>query len=126
MQSMKELRQLLESVNRKSYPAYKSTKGSYQFGTYVLHIDRVQGDPFAAPSRLRVTVKEEQAGFPDEFYAKEPERIALCDDLLRRFKTAIDQFSFRAKGSGKSGIITVSRCGQEVISRSACQVCRGD
>lgn len=126
MQSMKELRQLLESVNRKSYPAYKSTKGSYQFGAYVLHIDRVQGDPFAAPSRLRVTVKEEQAGFPAEFYAKEPERIALCDDLLRRFKTAIDQFSFRAKGSGKSGIITVSRCGQEVISRSACQVCRGD
>ena len=49
-----QLKQMLASINRKSYPAYKSLKGSYDFGTHVLTIDHVQGDPFAFPSHLSV------------------------------------------------------------------------
>ena len=42
----------LHMVNRKHiYPAYKDTKGSYGFGSYMLSIDHVQGDPFASPSK---------------------------------------------------------------------------
>ena len=51
MQSANDLKQLLFSINHKSYPAYKSTRGAYQFPRYTLSIDHVQGDPFAAPSR---------------------------------------------------------------------------
>ena len=47
-----DLKDLLFRINRKSYPAYKDTKGSYRFPGYVLSIDHVQGDPFAAPSKL--------------------------------------------------------------------------
>ena len=45
MQSAIQLQELLRSINRKSYPAYKSLKGVYQFQKYILAIDHVQGDP---------------------------------------------------------------------------------
>lgn len=47
MKSADDLRQLLQNIDRKSYPAYKGTKGVYRFGKYALGIDHVQGDPFA-------------------------------------------------------------------------------
>ena len=50
MQSDRELREQLRNIDHKSYPQYKSLKGSYRFPKYILHIDHVQGDPFAAPS----------------------------------------------------------------------------
>ena len=56
MQSSEQLRELLHSVNRKSYPAYKSLKGTYQFKGYILSIDHVQGDPFASPSHISVRI----------------------------------------------------------------------
>mgnify|MGYP000500137598 CR=1 FL=1 len=54
MQSSNQLQDMLHSINRKSYPAYKSLKGAYQFNKYVLSIDHVQGDPFASPSHISV------------------------------------------------------------------------
>ena len=63
-----DLKDLLFRINRKSYPAYKDTKGSYRFPGYVLSIDHVQGDPFAAPSKLSLHIKGAQAGFPEALY----------------------------------------------------------
>ena len=122
MQTSEQLRNLLISVDRKSYPAYKSLRGSYQFPDYQLSIDHVQGDPFASPSHLTITVSQKKAGFPEEYLKDELCRTSLADFLLRQFSKEISRFSFRAKGSGKSGLISVSRCGQEVLSRTACQV----
>ena len=51
MQTSSQLQTLLRSIHRKSYPAYKSLKGFYQFEQYILSIDHIQGDPFAAPSQ---------------------------------------------------------------------------
>ena len=34
-------------------------QGSYDFGNFTLHIDYVQGDPFASPSRIRVVVPQQ-------------------------------------------------------------------
>ncbi|MFR3031617.1 MAG: ABC-ATPase domain-containing protein, partial [Blautia sp.] len=53
MNTATQLRSQLASINRKSYPAYKSLKGSYDFQRYILHIEHVQGDPFASPSNIR-------------------------------------------------------------------------
>ena len=50
MKSAAELEKNLMSINRRSYPAYKDLRGSYQFQGYQLNIDHVQGDPFASPS----------------------------------------------------------------------------
>lgn len=117
-----ELRELLKKIDRKGYPAYKETRGQYQFPGYVLSIDHVQGDPFAAPSKVSVQVKGAQAGFAKELYDKVHKRIALQDYLLRQFGKEVAGFAFQAKGSGKSGLMSVSRPGQEILERSACSI----
>lgn len=120
MQSANDLKQLLFNINHKSYPAYKSARGAYQFPNYILSIDHVQGDPFAAPSRVSIHVTGKTAAFPPSLYDTYEKRIALQDYLLRQFARAIAPYSFRAKGSGKSGLLGVSRCGQEILERTAC------
>lgn len=122
MQTAAELRSLLNRIDRRGYPAYKDARGTYQFPNYILSIDHVQGDPFAAPSRLSILVKGRAAGFPPELCDRPHRWIALQDQLTRRFGAAAERFSFQAKGSGQSGLIAVSRCGQEVLERTACRL----
>lgn len=122
MKTSDDLRQLLTSIDRKGYPAYKGTKGAYRFGNYILTIDHVQGDPFAAPSRLHIEVPGKAAGFPERLYDKKHKRIALQDHITRQFARQTAEYSFQAKGSGKSGILSVTRCGQEILERSACTI----
>lgn len=125
MKSSNELRTLLRSIDRKSYPAYKSLSGAYQFGNFALVIDHVQGDPFASPSSIHVEVAAKDAGFPAAYWEKNCGRIALEDYLIRQFSAQIEAYNFKAKGSGKSGLISITRCGQEVLERSACQISQG-
>ena len=122
MQSSTELRSLLNRIDHRGYPAYKDTKGAYQFPGYILSIDHVQGDPFASPSKVSVRVAGRTAGFPQELYGGDHQRIALQDELTRQFGRRAEQFAFKAKGSGKSGLISVSRCTQEVLERTACRI----
>ena len=122
MQTSTDLKNLLKRIDHRGYPAYKDTKGMYRFPGYVLSIDHVQGDPFASPSKVSVHVKGATAGFPKELYCGDCQRIALQDDLTRRFGMLAGKHAFQAKGSGKSGLISVSRCGQEVLERTACRI----
>lgn len=122
MQNASELKTQLQEIHRKSYPAYKSLKGSYRFRDYILHIDHVQGDPFASPSHIRIQISHKTACFPVSYYKDTLTRVTLADYLTRQFETQVGRYTFRAKGSGKSGLISVSHCGQEVLSRSACDI----
>lgn len=122
MKRAEDLRDLLQKIDRRGYPAYKETAGAYRFPNYVLSIDHVQGDPFASPSKVSVIVSGEESGFLKEHYDSPWRRAALQDMLIRRFYQKADGFSFQAKGSGKSGMIAVSRPGQKILERSACQI----
>ena len=122
MKNSEELRQQLRSINRKSYPAYKGLKGLYHFGNYILSIDHVQGDPFASPSHVSIQISHRDTGFPVEYYKDTLTGTTLCDYLTRQFEKQVSQYSFRAKGSGKSGLLTVSHCGQDILSRTACEI----
>jgi len=122
MQSARELQNQLRSIDHKSYPAYKALRGSYQFNGYQLNIDHVQGDPFAAPSHVSVFVPMKAAGFPGFCLKDDLTRNALADHLARQFGAQVNHFTFKAKGSGKSGLISVTHCGQEVLCRTACEV----
>ncbi len=115
-----DLRECLHRIDHKGYPAYKDTKGQYQFGGYILSIDHVQGDPFAAPSKVSVIVAGKQAGFDESLYDTAWKRVALQDVILRKLAAKVHAYSFKAKGSGKSGLISVSNPGQEILERSAC------
>lgn len=120
MYKIQDLKKQLDSIHKKSYPAYKSLAGEYDFGLYVLSIDHVQGDPFAAPSHLTIKISQKNAGFPADFRKDQVTTTALCDYLLRIFSRETNKFSHEAKGSGKSGLISVTKPGQEVLERSSC------
>ena len=122
MKTNDDLRRLLLSIDRRGYPAYKETRGKWSFGNYILSIDHVQGDPFASPSNVSVTVPGRIARFPQEYTAPGHRLITLQDMLLRLFGREIRGRERRRDGSGKSGLIDVSSPGQEVLERTACRV----
>ena len=121
MKSAQDLRRLLESIYRKGYPAYKDTRGSYDFTDYVLSIDHVQGDPFASPSKLSVFIPLKRAAYPGGYFDAPHKQTALEDYLVRQFCQEIAKYNFKAKGSGKSGLIATSHPGPEILSRTACE-----
>ena len=121
MKSAQDLRRLLESIDRKGYPAYKDTRGSYDFTDYVLSIDHVQGDPFASPSKLSVFIPLQRAAYPGGYFDAPHKQTALEDYLVRQFCQEIAKYNFKAKGSGKSGLIATSHPGPEILSRTACE-----
>lgn len=122
MDSQRELEQILHKIHRRGYPAYKEIRGEYRFPFYTLSIDHVQGDPFASPSRLSLRLTGTQAAFPRELYETPCRRIALQDELIRRFAAGAKKESFRVKGSGHSGLIATSQCTQQVLERTACRI----
>ncbi|MEO1070616.1 MAG: ABC-ATPase domain-containing protein, partial [Cyanobacteria bacterium J06638_6] len=111
----------LYRLDGKGYGAYKTLKGEYDYGDFVLHIDHVQGDPFAAPSRVRVVVPQAIAGFPPALWDLPCRAIALADYLTRGFYR-VAQGQERRSGSGKSGQIAIVRPSQAVLDRSAARV----
>ena len=122
MKNKEDLKKELIKIDHKSYGMYKTLGGSYSYGNYILHIDHVQGDPFASPSHISVKLTHRDTGFPAEYYKDTLTRITLGDFLNRQFEQQISRYTFRAKGSGKSGLISVSHCSQEVLARTACEV----
>lgn len=122
MKHKSELQKLLFSLNKKSYPAYKSLQGDYNFDDFELSICHVQGDPFASPSDLDIFIAHKTAGFPAELFSSAHRKTALEDYLLRLFSAALERFSFKAKGSGKSGLLSTTKPGQEILKRTACEI----
>lgn len=119
MNKIEELRRVLQRINHKSYGMYKNLAGSYDCGRYMLHIDHVQGDPFASPSRLRFEIRKNNHGFPEEYWQEKHRKLALEDQVLRRFNGFLRKMDRGTKGSGKSGRITTCRTGQKVLERIA-------
>jgi predicted ABC-class ATPase len=116
MTTIQNLHQLLLRLDQQSYKAYKQITGSYQFPGFTLIIDHVQGDPFAAPSRLRVIIP--QAGFPAELYRSPSREIALRDYLNRQFDQ-VASGTRAQRGSGKSGLIAIAPPRPQVLERTA-------
>ncbi|MEG4490969.1 ABC-ATPase domain-containing protein [Microcoleus sp. D3_18_C4] len=110
-------RHLLQLDNR-GYKAYKDIQGNYDFSEFTLIIDYVQGDPFASPSKFRVIVPPNIAQIPREHFNSRSREIALRDYLTRQFDQAAHSISSK-RGTGKSGMIAVTRFGQEVLERTS-------
>ncbi len=122
MKTSEELRRQLKQIDHKGYKAYKVLEGEYEFGAYRLCIDHVQGDPFATPSRVRIVYKN-QRNIPAELFEGGHRRTAAEDYLLRRFHRTLRAVnSGGRRGSGKSGLVTACRPGQEVLETSAMRI----
>ena len=66
MKPLAELERTLDRIDGCGYRAYKELQGSYGANNFVLHVDHVQGDPFAAPSRLRAVVPHSVSGIDQQ------------------------------------------------------------
>jgi predicted ABC-class ATPase len=119
MKSAQDLNRSLQRIDGRGYKAYKSIQGVYDFTTYVLFIDYVQGDPFASPSRIRVRIPQNVATFPDDTFKTKSREVALRDYVTRAFYSASRKFCKGRRGTGKSGIISIDRPGQEVLERTS-------
>lgn len=119
MRNSEELRKKLISIDGRGYKAYKDLEGQYKFKDYILSIDHVQGDPFASPSRVRVIVDQNVAKIPMELIDKKYKNIAVADYITREFYSNIYKKGEKIFGSGKSGLISISKCTQEVLERTS-------
>jgi len=118
MTNQENLRQLLLQLDNRGYKAYKAIQGSYEFPDFTLIVDRVQGDPFASPSQVRVQLPQSVAGFPRNLYQSHSREIALRDYLTRQFDHAARDISSR-RGTGNSGLIAITHVGQSVLERTS-------
>jgi predicted ABC-class ATPase len=109
-------------MDGKGYKSYMSLQGSYKGEWFQLHVDYVQGDPFAQPSRVRLEVPQSVAKCEREWYESESRKIALEDFLTREVAKAILSTANGTNGSGKSGLIMVDSPGQEILSRTSVKV----
>jgi predicted ABC-class ATPase len=129
--SAEELRRILRRIDGRGYRVYKEIRGHYDLGDLSLHIDHVQGDPFAAPSKLRVRAPMAVAKLPADLFEARVRRLGLADFLAREVHGAIhkrrpaggggrgEHRDREQRGSGKRGLISIDAGGQEVLERSA-------
>jgi len=116
---MNRLRELLRQIDGHGYKAYKQLAGNYDFGSFRLSIDHVQGDPFALPSRISIFVETARHGLPAQLWSNRTRQTALEDVLGRAVARAIEQHVQGGRGTGRSGAIEIATSGQQVLRRNA-------
>ncbi len=121
MRNQDDLRRILQRIDGRGYKAYKDIQGQYRFPQFTLFVDYVQGDPFAAPSRLRLQVPQPVADYSVQLFANKSRRLGLESYLALTFQAACRTVAGKS-GSGKSGLIQIDAPGQEVLGRTAVSV----
>lgn len=116
-----ELGALLHGLDGRGYKAYSAVAGGWTFEGFTLHVDHVQGDPFAAPSRMRALVPAASAALPPASYTNRSRALGTAAFLARALLRAA-RGAPRSRGSGRSGEIEVEAPGQEVLLQTAVQV----
>lgn len=119
--SKDSLKQTLLRIDGRGYKAYKDIRGVYDYGRFTLHIDYVQGDPFASPSRFRVRVPQAVAAYPTVTFVPASRKVGLENYLATTFAQAAKLVSSK-RGSGKSGLLLIDAPSQALLARTAVTV----
>jgi predicted ABC-class ATPase len=114
---MQRLRATLDRIDRKGYGAYRDLSGSRDFGSFALFVDRVQRDPFAPPSLIRVRTRENP--FDPTLFENPVRKIAFEDFLTRSVDREIRRVVRGNRGSGGSGRVEIQRTSQVVLPRTS-------
>ncbi len=122
MRQGKDLASILRRIDGKGYKAYKDILGDYDMGTCTVHIDKVQSDPFAPPSRMRVTIPQKRAAIPEELLATPVRCTAAEDFLTRSFARVIKELRKSEKGPDKSKALGIDEPGQEILPRTSMRI----
>ncbi len=143
------LRRELHRIDGRPYPAYRDLGGRWSLSQFTLEIRRVQGDPFAAPSRMAVILSPSRAGFDPSLLRSSARRTGVACLLARSFAARARTMARgaaaegeppdrrqrgqrgrrqpgggrgRRGGSGRSGEIAMADPGQVVIPNTAVQI----
>ncbi len=119
---MDKLKQLLHALNGKGYKSYKQIKGCYRFPGHTLEFDHIQGDPFAAPTRITVRVTHEQSHFSTQCWSNASRCLGFEDFVARTVATACQRYVRGRRGSGNSGRIGITTNQQYILKRNALTV----
>lgn len=101
----------LHGMDGASYGRYKILTGQWAMEGFTLEVRRIQADPFAPPSRIRVEVPAGAAGFPTTLHDTDLRRRALGGYLLRALRRALSDTPLKVDAGG-----------QEVLARSAIRI----
>jgi predicted ABC-class ATPase len=119
MRRSAELASILGALDGRGYKAYREIEGGWQFSDLQLFVDRVQSDPFASPSKLRIRVDSDVARVPNHVHENRIRTIAAASWFARGFRRAIRDAHPDRTGTGKSGLIQIDAGGPEVLERTA-------
>jgi hypothetical protein len=97
--TLAQLRGILHSLDDQSYGCYGDIVGEWASddGLVTVVVDRVQRDPFAGPSNLRVRVSQTLAQLPPDLYNSPIRRVALCDYLNRQLYTFVRNRNYHVR-----------------------------
>jgi len=97
-----DLKQEIISLDGKGYKAYKFFQGkSFDYDPFTVRFEHVQGDSFAQPTRLSISIGLDEAGFSPSLFNNPTRALALEDHLLRRVNHFIAVSKIRVKGFWK-------------------------
>ncbi len=112
----------LSRMDGRPYGFYKDLRGrTCELGAQRLRFEHVQGDPFAAPSRLRIDIPN--SGLP-EWACGDAEASRAAADFVHRAVIRELASTRRKTGSGKSGLLDILPVGQQVLERTAARLDR--
>lgn len=118
MAKREHLEATLSRIDGRSYRGYRDLARKYDLGHCDLVFDRIQADPFAAPSRVSLRVPLSRLDYEAEDLGSPVRRLALADYLSRCVRAACAKIS-QPRGSGVSGQINCPGGGQEILDRAA-------
>ena len=107
--TLNELTSHLHAIDGRSYAAYKAIVGRYRSPLgWVLYIDRIQPDPYAPPTAIRVVLPLALTGTNSHLTASPTRAVALRDYLARTLRELL-----------KGQAISIAPAGQEILERSS-------
>lgn len=121
MRDAADLGPLLRAMDGQGYKAYQRLGGAWSFPDFTLHVDHVQADPFAALTRVRVTLPAESAALPPSAVRSHARALGTAAFLARSFASEAGRRS-RPAGTGRSGEVRMAHPGQLVLRQTAVQV----
>jgi len=115
---MNSLFKLIQEIDKQGYKAYNRLKGTFTFPEFTLSFLKIQGDPFAPPSIVKIHLTSSQHQYPERFLDPKFE-VPLGDFIIERFHEGIQKSHIPIVGSGNSGKIFISKNDQQLLKRSS-------
>ena len=99
---MKRLKEILGRIDRRGYRAYKELDGIFRGDFFSFELQKIQGDPFARPSIIKITL-------PESGYDITAESETAAEDFIYRCLAGVLGRHSARRGSGGSGGTEVDR-----------------